>query len=415
MAFFTNIRKIKYLYYVIIWWLLSSGIFLFTYFPTTNQLVLKVVIPLLFLAIIVKEKVLSFDKGLMFYCGLFIWACLSVFYTVNINMALEYLQMLLGNIIIWYIAARCVKKISSIRVLLYPLLFSFLVQLYFALTAKIHIALNPTNRGLERITGLSKNANDEGRLLVFGIVTLLLLINYIKNRTFKVAAIILIGCFYYAIFRTGSRSSLLAVTLMFLSYIFLLSKKKNYGLLIATIAGIFLIYHFSYDYILNNTSMGRRLELAAAHGEQNVRILLIKEGWQFFLSRPIIGLGLGSFTAYSTGNYYSHNDYIEILASLGLPAFLLYMSIFYDYWKKGIKIFQHVNVYYKSAIVVSLAFLFGYLALGIWDPSFYFPTTTLMLAFFYSLIIKMYQFLFKDKHRVKYLIKQPLEIVKTDV
>jgi O-antigen ligase len=298
---------------------------------------------------------------------------------------------------------------------LYPLLFSFLVQLYFALTAKIHIALNPTNRGLERITGLSKNANDEGRLLVFGIVTLLLLINYIKNRTFKVAAIILIGCFYYAIFRTGSRSSLLAVTLMFLSYIFLLSKKKNYGLLIATIAGIFLIYHFSYDYILNNTSMGRRLELAAAHGEQNVRILLIKEGWQFFLSRPIIGLGLGSFTAYSTGNYYSHNDYIEILASLGLPAFLLYMSIFYDYWKKGIKIFQHVNVYYKSAIVVSLAFLFGYLALGIWDPSFYFPTTTLMLAFFYSLIIKMYQFLLKDKHRVKYLIKKPLEIVKTDV
>lgn len=394
------------LFYVIAWWLLATGIFLFKYIPATNQLVLKVIIPFLLLVIIAKEKAIRFDRGLGLYTIMFLWACLSVFYTVNINMALEYFQMLLGNIIIWYIASRCIKKINDIKTLSYPLLFAFLVQLYFALTTKIQVAVNPNNRGFERISGLSENSNDEGRLLVFGIVIVLLLLNYIKSKTFKIIGIILIACFYVAIFRTGSRSSLIAGSLVMIVYVFLWSKKKNYGILLSALIGFFLLYHFSYDFIIHNTVMGRRLELATEHGEQNVRILLIKEGWQFFISHPIFGLGLGSFTSYSTGHYYAHNDYIEILASLGLPAFILYINIFFDYWRKSRKLFKQVIGYHKGLILLSLSFLFGYLALGIWDPSFYFPTTTLMLAFFYSLIIKMY---YQYRLRKKYTIELPKE------
>jgi len=401
MSIQVNSNKNILFFYVITWWLLSTGIFLFTYIPSTNQLVLKVIIPLLLLAVIVKERAIRFDKGLGLYSAMFLWACLSIFYTVNINMTLQYLQMLLGNIIVWYIAARCVKKINDIKVLSYPLFFAFLVQLYFGLTTKIQIAINPVNRGLERVSGLSPNSNDEGRLLVFGIVTLLLLMSYLRNKTYNVLGIILVCCFYIAIFRTGSRSSLIAVTLIIISYVFLLSKKKNYTLLIATIIIFFVLYHFLSDYILTNTVMGRRLELAAEHGEQNIRVLLIKEGWQFFVSHPIFGLGLGSFTSYSTGHYYSHNDYIEMLASLGLPAFILYMSIFLDYRRKDKKLFQKVSGYYKGVIVLSQAFIFGYLALGIWDPSFYYPATTLMFAFFYSLVDKIYyQYSMTEKYKV---------------
>lgn len=385
-----NSDKNIHFFYVITWWLLSTSIFLFTYFAATNQLVLKVIIPLLLIAVILKEKALRFDRGLELYMLMFLWACLSVFYTVNIDMTLEYLRMLLGNIIIWYIASRCIKKVTDMKVLSYPLLLAVLVQLYFALSTKIQVAINPTNRGFERISGLSKNSNDEGRLLVFGIVIVLLSLNYMKSKTVKIIGIILIGCFYIAIFRTGSRSSLIAGTLVMITYVFLWSKKKNYALLISTLIAFFLLYYFSYDYIIHNTVMGRRLELATEHGEQNIRILLIKEGWQFFISHPIFGLGLGSFTSYSTGHYYSHNDYIEILASLGLPAFILYINIFLEYWRKGRKLFMDGNGYYKGTIIIAMAFIVGYLAFGIWDPSFYFPTTTLMLAFFYSLIIKMY-------------------------
>lgn len=401
MSFLSNSHKNIRFFYVITWWLLSTSVFLFTYFPATNQIALKVIIPLLLLAVIVKEKVIRFDKGLGLYTLMFLWGCLSVFYTVNINMTLQYLQMLFGNIVIWYIASRCIKRISDIKVLSYPLLAALLVQLYFGLTVKIQIATNPVNRGLERISGLSPNSNDEGHLLVFGIVTLLLLLIYLRNKIFKIVAIILIACFLIAIFRTGSRSSLIALILIVLSYVFLLSKKKNYALLIATIIISFIVYHFLSPYILNNTVMGRRLELAAEHGEQNIRVLLIKEGWQFFISHPIFGLGLGSFTSYSTGHYYSHNDYIEILASLGLPAFILYMSVFVDYWRKAKKLFRRDKGYYKGVIVLSIAFLIGYLALGIWDPSFYYPATTLMFAFFYSLVDKIYyQFSMREKYKV---------------
>src|SRR6185437_11104904 len=95
------------------------------------------------------------------------------------------------------------------------------------------------------------------------------------------------------------------------------------------------------------------------------------------------------YVYYSSTHHYSHNDFIEILASMGLPAFLIYITIFFDYGRKISKLFKHTIGYYKKLITVALAFYIAYLAFGIWDPSVYFPTTTLMFAFFYSLIIKI--------------------------
>ncbi|HZW71493.1 MAG TPA: hypothetical protein VFF57_11475, partial [Hanamia sp.] len=107
-------RKHDSLFYVITWWLLSTGIFLFTYIPSTNQVVLKIVVPFLLLLILGKEKSVSVDKGLWLYICLVLWGCLSLFYTVDAALTLRYLQGFLGNIIIWYIASRCIKNISDV-------------------------------------------------------------------------------------------------------------------------------------------------------------------------------------------------------------------------------------------------------------------------------------------------------------
>jgi O-antigen ligase len=244
---------------------------------------------------------------------------------------------------------------------------------------------------LDRVTGLSPNENDQGRLLAFGIVVAVLLIVYTKNKFFKVLYWLSILLFFIGIFRTGSRSALIAILIFIIGFIFLNAQKRNYGVLIVAILISVLIYNYGYMYLMNNTSMGHRLELAVERKGNQPRIILLKEGVTFFLQNPIFGLGLGSYVYYSTTHHYSHNDYIEILASMGLPAFLIYISIFWDYWKKARICFRYSNDYFKKFILISISFLFTYLAFGIWDPSIYYPTTTLMLAFFYSFVLKLFK------------------------
>lgn len=388
------IRKTSFIY-LLIWWLLSTGVYLFIYIPTTNQVVLKVVIPFLLVVLLIHEKKLFIDRGLFFYIFLTLWGGLSIFYSVNLLLTETYLQMLAGNVIIWYIAARCIKKIDNILLLCYPLFISLFIQAYITITAPIQQASNVVNQGLERVTGLSSNENDQARLLFFGVVVAILVILYLQSRFFKLIYGTSIVIFILGILKTGSRECFIALGCLFLTFLFLNVKKKKYGYLTLAILLLMIFYNLGYQYILNNTVLGRRMEIAVNQGEENIRFTLIKEGWNFFLTHPFFGIGLGSFTTLSSTNQYSHNDYIEILASMGIPAFLIYINIYFDYFRKGKKLFSQYKGYYKNAVIVAMSFLFGYLCLGIFDPIFYYPPTTLMLAFYYTLISKIY-------HQYKY-------------
>jgi len=348
-------------------------------------------IPLLLVAVLIKERIVIIEKGLWMYIALFLWGSLSLFYTVDEPMTFRYLQGILGNIIIWYLASRCIRKINDIKKLSYPLMVSFIVQLYFTLVAQTMASVEVINEKLERTKGLSRNENDQGRLLFFGIIIAVLLIMYSINKMWKAAYWTSIVLFFAGIFRTGSRSSLIAAVIFLIIFIFLLAKKRNYGLLIVSLVIGYFLYSYGYDYFLNDTSMGHRIQIAIDKGSEQSRITLLIEGWGFFLSNPFLGVGLGSYVYYSSTHHYSHNDFIEILASMGFPAFLIYAAIYRDYWKKVRVLFKYASGYYKKLIVVEFAFLVGYVALGIWAPSFYYPTTTLMLAFFYSLVNKNYQ------------------------
>lgn len=393
-------RKSSFIY-LLIWWLLSTGVYLFIYIPTTNQIVLKIIIPFLLIVLIIHEKKLFIDRGLTSYIFLILWGGLSIFYSVNLLLTETYLQMLAGNVIIWYIAARCIKKIHNILVLCYPLFISLFIQAYVTITAPVQQASNVVNQGLERVTGLSSNENDQARLLFFGVVVAILLILYLQNGFFKAIYASSIVIFIIGILKTGSRECFIALGGFVLTFLFLTVKKKKYGYLILAILLIMMFYNLGYQYILNNTVLGRRMEIAVNQGEENIRFTLIKEGWNFFLTHPFFGIGLGSFTTLSSTNQYSHNDYIEILASMGIPAFLIYMNIYLDYLRKGKKVFSRYKGYYKNAIIVAISFLFGYLCLGIFDPIFYYPPTTLMLAFYYSLISKIYhEYIFKRLSQV---------------
>jgi O-antigen ligase len=317
------------------------------------------------------------------------WAGLSLIYSINIDGTLRYLQILIGNIIVWYLASVCIKKIYNISKLLYPLFLSFIVQLFFALTVPIVEADVIVNQGLERVKGLSSDANDLSYLLFFGLNVCVLLILHSSNKIHKLIYIGFMLLFFLGIFRAGSRSALIVGVINVALNVVLIAKRKNFIYMILILGVSLISGYFLLHYMINNTAVGLRLQIAINHGsEGEARTTLAAEGLSIFMKHPFYGVGLGSYVDFSRYRKSSHNDYIEILASLGIVAFGLYIAIFLDYFKK-VRILIRKKVELTTAIV-AMNFLIAYIIIGIFRPSFYYVNSILMFAFVYSWVSTTY-------------------------
>lgn len=95
--------------------------------------------------------------------------------------------------------------------------------------------------------------------------------------------------------------------------------------LIFMIIGWFLINLPIFSRIL------KRLELylsVSGNASDNLRADLIRYGLELFTESPLLGYGLGNYHLFHWSGLYSHNNYIEVLVSLGIIGFVLYYLIF---------------------------------------------------------------------------------------
>jgi len=353
-----------------------------------NQIVLKLVVPFVFVMCFIRVGFRPFkNRGLMAYVVLIGWASMSIFYTENLSTTFDYLQVMIGNVLLWYIVDSYINSNEKMVSLMIPLGFAFVIHLYFGLTDPI----DPNEAGFDRAQGLLTKANGLAFLLWCGVV----IISYfvIKPNQKKILTLLffaLIIMFSYGIFQTGSRKALFSLFLFLGAILFHRSGSKGYFTFFATLVLLYFMYDYIYDYLIENTVVGSRLSDESLDRGATGRRFLINEGFSFFLNFPILGIGLGSFTSLSSSGMIAHNDYIEILASMGLPALLIYLFIFYDYFKKNRSLLKSKSRLFEFAVVAQ-SFLLGYLFLGMGRPSFLDPIAMFIFAFFQSAVLKYYQ------------------------
>lgn len=63
-------------------------------------------------------------------------------------------------------------------------------------------------------------------------------------------------------------------------------------------------------------------------GSTAQRMLLMEQGIQVWMEHPLLGVGWNNYRYYNTEGLYAHNNYVEMLASLGIIGFLLYYAMF---------------------------------------------------------------------------------------
>ncbi|MDO4801913.1 MAG: O-antigen ligase family protein [Prevotellaceae bacterium] len=218
------------------------------------------------------------------------------------------------------------------------------------------IVVDVLDASTTRMTGLTGNANSMGFLMLYGVWACMMLWRQRLNRFFSILKIVLLPLFvllfsYYTI-QTGSRKSLLGLALYFCGFsIWMLPGKISVkAILVAGLMGllVLIIGIFAMDYVMSETLAGQRFQElfdagggSAAEGfKEDVRYSMYMEGFKYWLSHPICGIGLGQFAAWHFSRTYSHSDYMEPLACTGIVGFVLYHGFAYSIFLKVIKLLR---------------------------------------------------------------------------
>lgn len=209
-----------------------------------------------------------------------------------------------------------------------------------------------------------------------------------KNPTKKlIISMSLILLFTVAVI-TSVRKAIIGPLLFAVLYSLVKNKKNFLKLMLSLLVLICLIVAILY-LIINNKYLydiiGRRfltLINSVFFSEYSIsgyidssaieRSLLRKNALEVFYSNPIIGIGLDNFKYYTgahgTSQVYAHNNYLELLANLGIIGFCLFYVPIIKLLFEGVRKYK----YYKSSIYLFIScFIITQLFLDYGTVSYY--------------------------------------------
>lgn len=157
-----------------------------------------------------------------------------------------------------------------------------------------------------------------------------------KKGMYILVAIFITFCAF-----SSSRKGLLASIAAPVMIVFLSVGKPNYWLrIIAAVALCAAVMVFVMENDTMYAVIGKRIETMFdyAKGEGTDGSIILRQRYinaakSMFYESPIIGKGMGNYSRileseYYLGNFYSHNNYWQILSELGLVGFLIYFSMY---------------------------------------------------------------------------------------
>lgn len=231
-----------------------------------------------------------------------------------------------------------------------------------------------------RLGGLIANENGYGR--VYALAGICSFYYFLSKSTgiIKCIHLAFTGLFLVNILASGSRGAALIIVIgIFLISFFKFGATKiwKFALIMAVLAFVFwnAIQLPQFNMIYN-----RFLGVVGDHQEASAlgRSDMLKEGIQLFFKTPLFGTGLYSFSVLSKFGTYSHNNYIEVLVSLGIVGFLLFYGPLLSVTKKVCSIFHRSR---DNTAIMVLAILVIYILVGMITVQLYSKDYWMVLGF----------------------------------
>lgn len=187
---------------------------------------------------------------------------------------------------------------------------------------------------------------------------------------------------------SGSRKTLLTFALFMVFIIFYEYPSESAEKTLGKFLGIFLVIAVSYLCIMNidalYNTIGSRLESLfdfmegneTSDGSAKSRMLMIEKGFDMFMEKPLLGHGLNTFSYTTVFNTYAHNNFVELLANIGLVGFLIYYIPLFVYLYRAYRNWKRK----EESSVVPLAILFVFILNDYANVSYFSMVSHVFLA-----------------------------------
>ncbi len=208
----------------------------------------------------------------------------------------------------------------------------------------------------ERFCGTVGNANVYANMIMVALVVIISYVREFKNYGIIFLAAIPSG--FFLIFSTGSRAGILVAIMLLIYLIFQLTRSGmnllryqlgkrgmilSRNMTFAFLAIVFFVL-FKLDLVRDTIPTTARIFCErfsefweftqGGEGDKSTqfRYDYAKEALGLFLEKPLAGIGIDNFKSLNIG--YAHNNYLELLADLGIVGFILYYLGLYTFFRK---------------------------------------------------------------------------------
>lgn len=188
-----------------------------------------------------------------------------------------------------------------------------------------------------------------------------------KKGLLKYISLLIICISSFSILLTGSRGAILSLSIVIISYVihtFIYNNLIKEKIKISTFILIpFCVSVLFSEILFDGLNYSNRIEQIITRGSSS-RFQYYNDAITSFIEKPFLGVGIGNWKLNSIEYgkrhiegyivpYHAHNDFLQILAEIGIFGFLCYIAIFIN------TIFKTASNIFKSQIIFSCLLFIG--------------------------------------------------------
>ena len=306
------------------------------------------------------------NKTNLFFLIFLVICSLSIFFAQNKSESINYLSRIIIIFFTFFNFQILLKGTKENNVFLLLSILFFVEGLFiFNQFTELYQFGKDFGRN-SKLIGTAANINIAG----FSIAMLLPFAINFQNNTKglkKIIVIAFITITVFSAFLTGSRGTILSISLIFFAYtIFLYFKEKSLNERLKNISLMLIPFIFSIiitELLFDSMRYSYRMNQIVERGS-NSRLKYYQDAFESIKERPFFGVGIGNWKINSIDKgkrhiegyivpYHAHNDYIQILAETGIFGFISYLMIFM------FALFKPISLFFKTySHLIFCCFLF---------------------------------------------------------
>src|SRR5699024_9517454 len=299
------------------------------------------------------SKISLFVLGILAIALVFVCFIKNKFKVINISFIVWWYGFILVSLFSIAYSVSTMDSIGRFWSILFSLLFLGSLSQYVKSEESVKRLLNYYTIGgllfilINLITNISFIISADLVNLKFGmefsyisIQTMCIVIwKFIYSQKYRSYYFLLILFLISMILISGNKKSII-LPIVFVSLIILIRNRKDFGRLLLSIFMLLSTSILLFYVIMNNdilySVLGQRIEgllnfftgFGTVDKSTTTRMGLIDKAIEVFFNNPLTGVGLDGFKKLNIYDVYVHNNFLELLAGLGLLGFIAYYWIY---------------------------------------------------------------------------------------